>query len=51
LVAGSFYQHSEAYKGPQGNGHWHGIIFKHEVCEGNYDLMELSLNYLKRKYA
>lgn len=51
LVAGSFYQHSEPYKGPQGNGHWQGIIFKHEVKEGNYDLMELSLNYLRRKYA
>lgn len=49
LVAGSFYQHQEAYKGPQGNGHWHGIIFKHEVCNGNYDLMEISLDYLRRR--
>lgn len=51
LVAGSFYQHEEAYKGPQGNGHWQGIIMKHEVRDGNYDLMEVSLNYLRRRYA
>jgi len=51
LVAGSFYQHKEAYKGYQGNSHWQGIIFKHEVQEGNYDLMELSLNYLRKRYG
>lgn len=51
LVAGSFYQHEESYKGPQGNGHWQGIIMKHEVENGNYDLMEVSLKYLKRRYA
>lgn len=45
-VAGSFYQHSEAYKGPQANDHWHGCLYKHEVREGNYCLMELSMSYL-----
>lgn len=51
LVCGSFYQHQEEYKGPQGNGHWQGIIMKHEVQDGNYDLMEVSLNYLRRRYS
>lgn len=51
LVAGSFYQHQEEYRGPQGNGHWHGIIMKHEVRDGNYDLMEVSLDYLRRRYS
>lgn len=51
LVAGSFYQHSEAYKGPQGNGHWQGIIMKYEVADGNYDLSEISLNFLRRRYG
>ena len=46
LVVGSFYQHDEDYKGPQGNAHWRGCIYKHEVKDGNYCLMELSLNYL-----
>jgi hypothetical protein len=51
LVAGSFYQHFEDYKGHQGNGHWQGIIMKHQVVSGNYDLMEVSLDYLRRRYA
>lgn len=51
LVCGSFYQHDEEYRGPQANSHWHGIIMKHEVQNGNYDMMEVSLNYLKRKYS
>jgi hypothetical protein len=50
LVAGSFYQHIENYKGPQANDHWQGCIVKHEVKDGNYCLMELSLDYLVRKW-
>lgn len=51
LVCGSFYQHEEHYKGPQANSHWQGIIMKHEVRDGNYDLLEVSLNYLRRRYS
>lgn len=51
LIAGSFYQHDEDYKGPQGNNHWRGCIMKHEVNDGNYCLCEVSLNYLLRKYS
>ena len=50
LVAGSCYLHDEDYIGPQGNGHWRGLIYKHEVFDGNYDLMEVSLDYLCRRY-
>lgn len=46
LIVGSFYQHDEDYKGPQGNNHWRGCVMKHEVKDGNYCLMELSLDYL-----
>jgi len=46
LVAGSFYQHDEDYKGPQGNHHWRGVIYKHEVKDGSYDMMEVSMKYL-----
>lgn len=51
LVAGSFYQHDEDYKGPQANSHWHGCVYKHEVKDGNYNIMELSLNYLLREWT
>jgi hypothetical protein len=50
LVAGSFYQHDEEYKGPQANDHWHGCIYKHEVKDGNYNIMELSMDYLLREW-
>ena len=50
LVAGSFYQHDEDYKGPQGNRHWRGCIYKHEVQDGDYSMMELGINYLMRKW-
>jgi hypothetical protein len=50
LVAGACYLHSEEYKGHQGNAHWRGIIVKHEVSEGSYDPMFVSLDYLCRRY-
>lgn len=50
LVAGACYLHDEDFKGYQGNGHWRGIIMKSEVRNGQYDLMEVSLDYLCRKY-
>jgi hypothetical protein len=51
LIAGSFYQHEERYKGPQGNHHWRGCLMLHEVRDGNYDLLELSLGYLLRNWT
>lgn len=51
LVAGSFYQHSENYRGPQAAYEWRGLVVLHEVGGGGYDLMEVSLGYLKRRYA
>jgi hypothetical protein len=50
LVAGSFYQHDEIYKGHQGNHHWRGCIMKHEVKDGNYGLLEISLKYLLKEW-
>ena len=50
LIAGACYLHDEDYKGPQGNAHWRGIVVKHEVREGSYDPMFVSLDYLCRRY-
>ena len=51
VVAGSFYQHNEEYRGPQASYEWRGILVLHEVGEGSFDLMEVSLDYLRRRYA
>lgn len=50
LVCGSAYLHDEDYRGPQANNEWRGIFIKNEVRNGNYDLMEVSLDFLCRKY-
>lgn len=50
LVCGSCYLHDEHYMGPQGNAYWRGIFVKHEVRNGEYDLMEVSLDFLCRQY-
>jgi hypothetical protein len=51
IIAGSFYQHSEEYLGPQGNQHWQGALYMHEVNAGDFCLMELSLDYLVRRWS
>lgn len=50
LVCGSCYLHDEDYLGYQGNSYWRGIIVCHEVHDGSYDLMLVSLEYLCRRY-
>jgi len=51
LVAGSYYQHDEIYRGPQGNAaHWRGLVVCHEVRDGDYDPMMVSLNFLRKKF-
>lgn len=50
LIAGACYLHDEDYKGPQGNSHWRGIVMCHGVHNGEYDIMEVSLDFLCRKY-
>lgn len=49
-VCGSGYLHDEDYRGAQANSEWRGILVKHECRHGDYDLMEVSLDYLCRRY-
>lgn len=50
LIAGACYLHDENYRGYQSNAHWRGIIIKHEVRDGSYDPMFVSLDYLCRRF-
>lgn len=51
LVCGRFYQDHHDYLGPQKNlQSWSGILMKHEVSKGDYDLMEVSMNYLLKEH-
>lgn len=51
IFAGCFYQHNEEYLGPQGNNHWRGVWMLHNVKDGDFDLMPVSLEYLRNKYG
>lgn len=51
LIAGSCYTHEEKYLSPQGTAHWRGIVVKHEVNDGSYCPMFVSLAYLRRRYG
>jgi len=51
IISGSFYQHEEEYLNPFTNNHWRGMYFLHEVKDGTFDEMALSINYLKRRFG
>lgn len=50
IIAGSCYLHDEDYMGPQGNKHWRGVVMLHDVNNGAFDLMPVSLEYLKKRH-
>jgi hypothetical protein len=51
IIAGSCYEHDEEYLGPQGNKHWRGFLMLHDVCDGVFDLMPVSLKFINRRYS
>lgn len=51
IIAGAAYLHDEDYKGPQGNHHWRGVVMLHEVSNGSFNPMFVSMGYLKGKYG
>jgi hypothetical protein len=50
IISGSCYEHDEGYLGPQGNEHWRGVWMLHEVDDGAFDEMAVSIRYLKENY-
>lgn len=51
LMSGICYLHDEPYLGPQGQATKRGIWVLHEVHEGRFDLMSVSLGFLRRRYS
>ena len=51
IIAGSCYQHDEEYLNPQSNDVWRGLFVFHEVEDGSFDEMLVSLQYLKDNYS
>lgn len=50
VIAGSCYEHDEDYMSFQGNNHWRGFLVLHDVNDGEFDLMSVSLKYINQKY-
>ena len=51
IISGSCYEHDEDYMGPQGNHHFRGVVVLNDVTpDGEFDVMPVSLRYLKNKY-
>lgn len=51
MIIGSFYTHDEEYMGHQGNKHYRGCVMLHEVKDGSFDEMFISIDYLAKKYG
>jgi hypothetical protein len=51
IIAGSCYLHDEEYLNPQTNNHWRGMYMLHNVVNGAFDEMAVSLDFLRLKYA
>jgi hypothetical protein len=50
IITGSCYEHLESYLGAQGNQHYRGLLMLHEVRNGSFDEMWVSLDYINRRY-
>jgi hypothetical protein len=50
IIAGSCYEHEEPYLGAQGNQHYRGFLMLHEVRDGAFDEMWVSIQYINQRY-
>lgn len=51
IIAGSCYEHDEPYLSPLENRHFRGLYVLHEVDDGQFCEMPVSLDYIKKKYG
>ena len=51
IFAGIFYQNDFDYLGNQNNDSWRGLWMLHEVKDGAFDHMMVSMEYLHKKYG
>jgi len=49
VIAGSCYEHEEHYMGHLENRHWRGALMLHNVIDGEFDLMPVSLQYIRER--
>lgn len=51
IISGSCYEHDEHFLGPQVNKqHWRGFFMLHDVRDGAFDEMPVSLSFINQRY-
>lgn len=50
IICGSCYEHNEEYLGKQGNHHFRGLYVLHEVDDGAFNEMAVSIDYIKKNH-
>lgn len=50
IICGSCYEHRESYLGEQGNQHFRGFFMLHDVQDGSFDEMPVSLSFINGRY-
>ena len=51
IISGSCYEHYEGFLGPQTNKqHWRGFFMLHDVRNGTFDEMPVSLSFINQRY-
>jgi len=50
IICGSCYEHDEHYLNHQTNNHWRGLYILHDVHDGSFDEMPVSLKFLRIKF-
>lgn len=52
IISGSCYEHDEQFLGPQINRqHWRGFFMLHEVRNGSFDEMPVSIGFINQRYG
>lgn len=51
IFGGIFYSHDEDYLNAQTNGSWAGIWMLHDIQDGSFDEMPVSIDYLYKKFG
>ena len=51
IICGTCYLHDEDYAGPQGNCYRRQVIMLHELKDGRFDPLFVSLGYLERRFG
>jgi len=51
IICGSSYVADEDYLNAQTNKHWRGVLMLHNVCDGEFDRVEVPTSYLMERYA